>query len=128
MGARGTGRSRRRSTDDMGTTQKVIVDLACTPHKSQWERNGPPLFRASLEWLRDGSVNGAKHGVVKLGYSLSRARILSLSAFPSTRFPANLALAAFITKPILALSVTPVSLMADSMATAISSSDGAAGK
>jgi len=26
------------------------------------------LFRASLEWLRKGSVNGVKTGVLRLGY------------------------------------------------------------
>jgi len=27
------------------------------------------LFRASLEWLTSGSVNGAKQGTLKLGYT-----------------------------------------------------------
>lgn len=54
--------------DDMGTKQKVFVDLACTSHNALWEKNHLLLFRASLEWLRDGSVNGNKEGVIKLGY------------------------------------------------------------
>lgn len=54
--------------DDMGTKEKVFVDLACTSHNALWEKNHLLLFRASLEWLRDGSVNGNKEGVVKLGY------------------------------------------------------------
>ena len=54
--------------DDMGSKQKVFVDLACTSHNALWEKNHLLLFRASLEWLRDGSVNGNKEGVVKLGY------------------------------------------------------------
>jgi len=54
--------------DDLGSTDKVYVDLACTSHNALWERNHLLLFKASLEWLRDGSVNGTKSGVVKLGY------------------------------------------------------------
>jgi pimeloyl-ACP methyl ester carboxylesterase len=54
--------------DDLGTRQKVLVDLACTSHNALWEKNHLLLFRASLEWLRDGSVGGSKEGVVKLGY------------------------------------------------------------
>jgi hypothetical protein len=33
-----------------------------------WEKNHLELFRASLEWLEKGTVNGAKDGVVRLGY------------------------------------------------------------
>ena len=54
--------------DDLGATQKVFVDLACTSHNALWEKNHLLLFLASLEWLRDGAVHGAKQGVVKLGY------------------------------------------------------------
>jgi pimeloyl-ACP methyl ester carboxylesterase len=53
---------------DLGAAQKVFVDLACSSHNAMWERNHLALFRASLEWLTSGSVNGAKDGVVRLGY------------------------------------------------------------
>jgi pimeloyl-ACP methyl ester carboxylesterase len=53
---------------DFGATDKVFVDLACSSHNAMWERNHLLLFRASLEWLTSGTVNGAKSGVVKLGY------------------------------------------------------------
>jgi hypothetical protein len=33
-----------------------------------WERNHTLLFRASLEWLTQGSVNGSKDGILKIGY------------------------------------------------------------
>ena len=33
-----------------------------------WEKNHLLLFRASLEWLTQGTVNGVKDGIVKLGY------------------------------------------------------------
>src|SRR5262249_48234705 len=47
---------------DLGSRQKVFVDLACSSHNAMWERNHLLLFRASLEWLTQGSVNGAKQG------------------------------------------------------------------
>jgi pimeloyl-ACP methyl ester carboxylesterase len=53
---------------DVGSKQKVLVDLACSSHNAMWERNHLLLFSASLEWLRDGKVNGVTEGVVKLGY------------------------------------------------------------
>jgi pimeloyl-ACP methyl ester carboxylesterase len=53
---------------DLGSPQKVVVDLACSSHNAMWERNHLQLFQASLEWLRDGKVNGMATGEVKLGY------------------------------------------------------------
>ena len=57
---------------DLGSKQKVLVDLACSSHNAMWERNHLLLFNASLEWLRDGKVNGMSEGEVKLGYELTR--------------------------------------------------------
>jgi pimeloyl-ACP methyl ester carboxylesterase len=48
--------------------QKVLVDLGCSSHNAMWEKNHLEMFRASLEWLEKGTVNGAKDGVVRLGY------------------------------------------------------------
>ena len=53
---------------DLGSPQKVFVDLACSSHNAMWERNHTLLFRASLEWLTQGTVNGAKEGMLRLGY------------------------------------------------------------
>ena len=53
---------------DLGSTQKVLVDLACSSHNAMWENNHLLLFRASLDWLRDGKVNGMSAGELKLGY------------------------------------------------------------
>jgi pimeloyl-ACP methyl ester carboxylesterase len=53
---------------DLGSPEKVFIDLACSSHNAMWERNHLLLFRASLEWLRDGSVNGTKTGMLRLGY------------------------------------------------------------
>jgi pimeloyl-ACP methyl ester carboxylesterase len=53
---------------DLGATDKIFVDLACSSHNAMWERNHLLLFRASLEWLTQGTVSGAKTGMLKLGY------------------------------------------------------------
>lgn len=53
---------------DLGSTQKVLIDLGCASHNAMWERNRTLMFRASLEWLDKGTVNGMPQGVVKMGY------------------------------------------------------------
>jgi hypothetical protein len=53
---------------DLGSRQKVLIDLACSSHNAMWEKNHALLFRASLEWLTQSSVNGAKDGILRLGY------------------------------------------------------------
>jgi len=53
---------------DLASTQKVMIDLGCSSHNAMWERNHTLLFRASLEWLDKGTVNGMPQGVVKMGY------------------------------------------------------------
>jgi pimeloyl-ACP methyl ester carboxylesterase len=53
---------------DVGSTEKVFVDLACSSHNAMWERNHLLMFRASLEWLEKGTVNGMKQGMLRLGY------------------------------------------------------------
>jgi pimeloyl-ACP methyl ester carboxylesterase len=58
----------RNMYDDLGSSQKVFVDLACSSHNAMWEKNHLLLFRASLEWLTKGTVNGNEQGTLKLGY------------------------------------------------------------
>ena len=53
---------------DLGSPQKVFIDLACSSHNAMWEKNHMLLFRASLEWLQSGTVNGTKTGMLRLGY------------------------------------------------------------
>ena len=53
---------------DLGAPQKVLIDLGCASHNAMWEKNHTLLFRASLEWLEKGTVNGAKDGMLRLGY------------------------------------------------------------
>jgi len=57
---------------DVSSADKVFVDLACSSHNAMWERNHLLLFRASLEWLTQGTVNGLKSGMLKLGYDAPR--------------------------------------------------------
>jgi pimeloyl-ACP methyl ester carboxylesterase len=53
---------------DLGSPQKVIVDLGCSSHNAMWEKNHLLLFEASAEWLRDGKVRSQSEGELKLGY------------------------------------------------------------
>ena len=53
---------------DIGSPRKVFVDLACSSHNAMWEKNHLLLFRASLEWLSKGTVNGKEQAEVRLGY------------------------------------------------------------
>jgi pimeloyl-ACP methyl ester carboxylesterase len=53
---------------DLGAKEKVFIDLACSSHNALWEKNHLLLFRASLDWLTQGSVNGTRQGELKLGY------------------------------------------------------------
>jgi pimeloyl-ACP methyl ester carboxylesterase len=53
--------------EDLGAESKVLVELRCSSHNAMWERNHLALFRASLEWLTSGSVEGMQTGVLQLG-------------------------------------------------------------
>ena len=53
---------------DHGAKEKVFIDLGCSSHNAMWEKNHLILFRATLEWLTAGRVNGQKDGMLKLGY------------------------------------------------------------
>ena len=53
---------------DLGSPEKVFVDLACSSHNAMWEKNHLLLFAASLEWLTKGTVKGTHDGTLKLGY------------------------------------------------------------
>ena len=53
---------------DLGSPKKVFVDLACSSHNAMWEKNHLLLFKASLEWLKLGSVQGKQEGMLRLGY------------------------------------------------------------
>ena len=58
----------RLAYDDLGASDKVLVDLACSSHNAVWEKHHLKMFAASLDWLTSGAVGGQKTGIVKLGY------------------------------------------------------------
>jgi pimeloyl-ACP methyl ester carboxylesterase len=58
----------RELYDDYGATQKVMVDLGCAGHSAMWDKVRTHLFRASLEWIEKGTVNGQQNGIIKLAY------------------------------------------------------------
>jgi pimeloyl-ACP methyl ester carboxylesterase len=53
---------------DLGSPKKVFIDLACSSHNAMWEKNHLLLFKASLEWLVQGTVEGKQEGMLRLGY------------------------------------------------------------
>lgn len=54
--------------EDLGSSSKVLVDLACSSHNAMWEMNRELLFEASEQWLRGGTVDGQSSGVIRKGY------------------------------------------------------------
>jgi pimeloyl-ACP methyl ester carboxylesterase len=53
---------------DLGSSKKVLIDLACSSHNAMWEKNHLLLFQSSLEWLTKGTVNGMESGTIRMGY------------------------------------------------------------
>lgn len=53
---------------DYGSDNKVLIDLGCASHRAMWESVHLPMFEASLEWLRSGTVNGESTGTIRMGY------------------------------------------------------------
>jgi pimeloyl-ACP methyl ester carboxylesterase len=58
----------RELYSDLGSARKVFVDLACSSHNAMWEKNHLLLFKASLDWLTQGAVQGKQEGMLRLGY------------------------------------------------------------
>ncbi|MEX2130812.1 MAG: alpha/beta hydrolase family protein [Pseudohongiellaceae bacterium] len=54
--------------EDLGAAEKIYLDLGCASHNTMWESNASILFDASLQWLRDGTVDGMTQGVIRKGY------------------------------------------------------------
>jgi pimeloyl-ACP methyl ester carboxylesterase len=55
---------------DLGSREKIFVDLGCSSHNAMWEKNHTILFQASKEWLTQGTVSGMKEGMLRLGYDV----------------------------------------------------------
>ncbi len=58
----------RELYEDLGSKNKVLIDLACASHNAMWEKPHLTLFKASLDWLTTGKVNGVSSGVLRIGY------------------------------------------------------------
>lgn len=58
----------RNLYDDIGSKEKVLIDLGCSSHNAMWERNRELLFKASADWLTTGAVNGSTSGILQMGY------------------------------------------------------------
>ena len=48
--------------DDLGAKEKVFLGIACGTHFINWERHRHVLHKASLDWLKNGSVGGQTSG------------------------------------------------------------------
>jgi pimeloyl-ACP methyl ester carboxylesterase len=58
----------RELYEDLGSQEKVLLDLGCASHNAMWERVHMAMFSASLEWLDSGTVDGNSSGIVRRGY------------------------------------------------------------
>jgi len=58
----------RELYEDWGGADKVFVDLGCSSHNAMWEKNRRLLYQATVDWLRDGKVQGLRQGMLRLGY------------------------------------------------------------
>lgn len=58
----------REMYEDLGAANKLFLDLGCASHNAMWESNAQILFDASLQWLRDGKVDGMDKGEIVKGY------------------------------------------------------------
>ena len=53
----------RNLYQDLGSEDKVLVEVPCASHFLVWETQHKILHRASREWLRKGSLKGVRQGV-----------------------------------------------------------------
>jgi pimeloyl-ACP methyl ester carboxylesterase len=58
----------RDAFEDLGSSDKVLLDLGCASHNAMWEANHLEMFAASRDWLIKGEVGGVRNGVVRIGY------------------------------------------------------------
>jgi alpha-beta hydrolase superfamily lysophospholipase len=54
--------------EDLGSPQKAYVELGCASHNAMWESSRHILFKASLEWLEKGTVEGQTNTMQRLGF------------------------------------------------------------
>lgn len=57
---------RRTVYEQIGSKDKVFVSVSCASHFMVWEKQHRALQDASLEWLRDGRLQGFTHGEMRV--------------------------------------------------------------
>ncbi len=57
---------RRTVYEQLGSSDKVFVNVACASHFMLWEKQHLALHQASLEWLRDGRLKGMARGEMQV--------------------------------------------------------------
>lgn len=55
-------KERRTVYEQISSADKVFVNVSCASHFMVWEKQHRALQQASLEWLRDGRLQGASRG------------------------------------------------------------------
>jgi pimeloyl-ACP methyl ester carboxylesterase len=58
-------RSNLELFDDLGASEKVFLDIAGGTHFMNWEKQRRVLHKASIDWLKNGSLGGAKTGTFR---------------------------------------------------------------
>lgn len=58
----------RQLYEDWGGRDKVLMEMGCSSHNAMWEIHRRLLYQATVDWLREGRVNGVASGVVRVGY------------------------------------------------------------
>lgn len=48
--------------DDLGSSQKVLLEMPCASHNAMWEKDAQQLYEASLQWLLNTSYSGSSSG------------------------------------------------------------------
>ncbi len=59
---------RRTVYEQLASTDKVFLDVACASHFMVWEKQHKVLHESSLWWLRDGSIQGVRGGEFRVDY------------------------------------------------------------
>lgn len=56
--------------EDLGSKQKMYLEMPCSSHNAMWERDARQLFDASYQWLEETRWNGMEIGVETLNSEL----------------------------------------------------------
>lgn len=50
---------------DLGTTQKLYLEMNCSSHNAMWEKDATYLFDATVQWFTETSFNGVSNGMLQ---------------------------------------------------------------